>query len=62
MAIPNSTEFNEWVAYGVEKGWASFPVCDTHEGLPMTLEEEDEWADGYDPCSPAMRIWTENIK
>lgn len=62
MAIKSDTGFNEWVAFGVEKGWCSFPVCETHEGLPLTPEEEDEWAKGHDPCTPAMRLWAENIK
>ena len=59
MAIPSDVDFREWVSFGVEKGWVSFPVCDIHEGLPMTPEEEDEWADGYDPCVVAMRVWLE---
>lgn len=54
-------EFNEWVAYGVEKRWVSFPVCDTHEGIPGTPEEYVEWAEGLDPCIFVMRIWLDEI-
>ena len=31
--------FEEWLATGVTAGWVSLPVCQTHEGSPMTNEE-----------------------
>ena len=54
--------FREWVAYGVEKRWVSFPICDTHEGVPGTPEEMYEWEMGGDPCIVVMRIWGEEIE
>lgn len=37
MAI--KLDFDEWMSYGIKKGWCGPPVCHTHDGLPMTDEE-----------------------
>lgn len=50
-------EFDAWMAYGVEKGWCSRPVCATHDGVPDTEEEQAEWDEGYDPCQHILRLW-----
>jgi len=53
-------EFNdmlEWVNTGVSKGWVCAPICNTHEGLPITEAEEADWEEGYDNCIFAMRLW-----
>lgn len=49
--------YEEWLQTGVEEGYCSRPVCDTHDGLPRTAEEEDEWDEGGDPCLPAVRLY-----
>jgi len=41
--------FDEWIAFGIEKGWCGPPVCYTHDGLPMSTSEEEEFNEG-DPC------------
>lgn len=46
----------EWIDYGIKKGYCRPPVCDTHEGLPLTDEEEKEYLDGGDPCILALRL------
>ena len=47
----------EWIRIGVEKGWISDPFCYTHDGDPyMTEEEEKEWEDGGDPCTPVLKL------
>ena len=51
----------DWIDYGVKKGWCSQPVCDTHDGMPMSDEEYKEWDDGEDPCIPALRLYNEEI-
>jgi hypothetical protein len=48
---------DEWLEKGIEEGWCSPPVCETHDGAPMTFDEESEFADGYDPCVPIVRLW-----
>lgn len=44
---------------GIEKGYCSEPVCNTHDGLPSTEEEDAQWEDGLDPCVPAVRLLSE---
>lgn len=48
--------YEEWLTYGIEQGYCSKPVCNTHEGLPSTPEEDDMWEDGWDPCVFAVRL------
>lgn len=56
--MPNSDmSINEWLVYGVDKGWVSLPKCATHDGIAGTPEEEDEWEKGYDPCQVVLRVW-----
>lgn len=57
MTDDEYVEFWEWVKAGVSRGWVSEPVCATHHGLPTTEQEDQEWDEGYDPCSLGMRIW-----
>lgn len=47
----------EWITTGVLKGWCSEPSCATHDGIPMTDEEADEWEEGHDPCEHVLRLW-----
>ena len=49
--------FEDWLTMGIGFGYCSEPVCDTHDGLPMTPAEQNEFEDGYDPCIPAVRLW-----
>ena len=48
--------FEDWLTMGIGFGYCSEPVCDTHDGLPMTPEEEERFEEGYDPCIPAVRL------
>lgn len=50
-------DFNSWLKYGYEKGWASDVFCNTHEGPPINDIEMKEWEDGGDPCSFHIRLW-----
>ena len=54
-------EFTEWMEFGASKGWVSLPLCETHTGLPLMPEEEEEFDEGSDPCIVAIRVWVENI-
>lgn len=54
-------DFYDWRDYGIEKGWISESVCDTHDGPPMSEEEAAEFNDGGDPCIPIFRVWEEKI-
>lgn len=46
----------EWLTQGVLLGYCSEPVCNTHDGLPSTPEEDEQWEEGLDPCVPAVRL------
>lgn len=50
-------DFHEWLQIGIDNKWISPINCFTHEWLPLTPEEEQEFEDGYDPCIPAIRVW-----
>ena len=50
-------DFVAWFQRGKEQGWVSDIYCGTHEGPPLTEEEEQDWEDGGDPCVFEMRIW-----
>jgi hypothetical protein len=50
-------DVGEWVNYGVEKGWCSLPACATHDGVPGTPEEDEDWDRGGDPCQAVLRLW-----
>jgi hypothetical protein len=47
--------FNEWIEIGLSKGWA-VGACYTHD-LPITIEEEQAFETGEDPCIPMLRIY-----
>lgn len=54
-------DFNEWLQHGIEHGWVSDVVCETHEGVATTDEEAGELDEGYDPCIPVIRVWPDKI-
>jgi hypothetical protein len=46
-----------WLQIGIDKGWVSEPFCYTHDGDPyMTDEEQQQWEEGGDPCSPVIKV------
>ncbi len=49
--------FQEWMTYGIEKGWCGPPVCYTHDGLPMSEQEYAEFDEGQDPCTHVVRMY-----
>lgn len=50
----------EWIQLGVDKGWCSKPTCATHDGVPNTDEEDEEWDAGHDPCQHVLRLWPQD--
>lgn len=59
MNVKTDLSIDEWIQYGVDRGYCSNLVCVTHEGIPLSEEEEKQWDEGYDPCSLGIRIWQE---
>jgi hypothetical protein len=58
--MANPMTLAEWLELGQQLGYCSESVCNTHDGLPMTDQENQLWEDGEDPCVPAVRLWTNN--
>ena len=50
-------EFEEWAKYGWEHGWCSPPLCQTCDGLPMTLQEELALETGEELCMHILRLY-----
>lgn len=55
--IPGETSFDEWIEFGMNKGWCGPPVCSTHDGVPTSHAEEVEWEEGNDPCIHVVRMY-----
>ena len=55
--------FDEWMKLGVDNNFVGPPVCSTHDGIPMSLEEEQEFEEGNDPCIHVVRLYeTSDVK
>lgn len=48
---------DEWLQIGYKNKWAFPPQCDTHEGTPLSDEEDRAFGDGEDPCVVVMRVF-----
>lgn len=59
--IADDIEFDEWMTFGIKKGWCGPPVCEVHDGMPMSAEE---WAtaevDGEPPCLHIVRLYMDD--
>jgi hypothetical protein len=57
MEKKEQQEYLDWLHLGISKKWVSEPFCYTHDGDPyMTQEEEQQWEEGGDPCSPVLKL------
>lgn len=51
-------EFHEWLKIGIDNSWCGPAVCETHDGIPMSEEEESLFYDeGLDPCIHIIRLY-----
>lgn len=50
-------DFDQWLRYGMEQRWCGPSVCQTHDGVPMSKEEDDAFIDGGDPCVYIVRLY-----
>lgn len=56
-------DFDEWMEYGIEKGFCGPAVCYTHDGLPMSEEEWiEEEANGEPPCMHIIRLYEDDLQ
>ena len=51
--------FDEWIKAGLREGFCGPPVCYTHDGLPMSNQEDDSWNDGDEPCLHIIRLYSD---
>lgn len=56
-AIFNKVTFDEWLEIGTGENWCGPAVCYTHDSFPMNEEEDNEFAEGGDPCMHMIRLY-----
>lgn len=50
-------DFLTWHRHGMDRRWCGPAVCVTHDGVPTSEAEEDEWEQGDDPCTHMIRLY-----
>jgi hypothetical protein len=53
----NKKTFDEWLQEGLDLKFCGPAICCPHDGLPLTIEEEQEFDDGGDPCFHVLRLY-----
>lgn len=48
---------DEWLDIGIHNNWCGPPVCATHDGLPTTQIEDEQFDEGWDPCIHILRLY-----
>ena len=59
MALEELT-FDDWLQAGIQHNFVGAPVCYTHDGLPTSEAEDEEFSEG-DPCLHILRLY-ENVE
>jgi hypothetical protein len=55
-------DYQEWIQIGIKNNWCGPAVCYTHDGLPTSNEEDEEWEES-DPCIHIIRLYEdESVK
>ena len=54
--MDDELDFEEWLRIGMRNAWSGPPVCYTHDGLPLTEAEDEEFSEG-DPCVHIIRLY-----
>ena len=49
--------FAEWIQYGTNNKWCSHIICHTHDAIPFSDQELDEWNAGDDACVHIVRLY-----
>jgi hypothetical protein len=52
----NKKEFNEWLQEGIDLGFVGPAICQTHDGLPLSEQEERDFEES-DPCIHILRLY-----
>jgi hypothetical protein len=53
-------KFESWLEHGFRQGWIGPPICDTHDGTPISEEEFSEFEAGGDPCIHVLRLYEDH--
>ena len=53
-------DYNEWIQIGIKNNWCGPAVCYTHDGLPSSFEEEENW-DTDEPCIHIIRLYEDEF-
>lgn len=48
--------FDEWLQEGISNGFVGPAICYTHDGLPVSEQEDNEFEEG-DPCVNILRLY-----
>jgi hypothetical protein len=48
--------FDEWLQEGISNGFVGPAICYTHDGLPLSEQEDEEFEEG-DPCIHILRLY-----
>lgn len=48
--------YSQWINIGTQQGWCGPAVCYTHDGMPTTEAEDEEFQEG-DPCIHILRLY-----
>ena len=51
--------FNQWLEYGFKQNWCRPPVCEIHDGTPLSELESNEFENGSDPCIHIIRLYND---
>ena len=51
--------FDEWLKIGIDLQFVGPPVCYTHDGLPTSAAENEEFEEG-DPCIHIIRCYIDS--
>lgn len=51
-------DFEEWLKFGFDQGWCGPELCETHDGLPLSEAEAEEFEEG-DPCIHIIRLYAD---
>lgn len=47
----------EWLRTGYQLGFCGPLVCSTHDGVPTTAEEDEEFEKWEEPCVNVIRVY-----
>ena len=61
MILSAPIDHESWLQYGWEMGYCGPPVCYVHDGLPMSMDEDEEFCEGSDPCIHIVRMYDDHI-